>query len=40
MSSQVVKGYRAKKLMTPIWKELVKECGMRDDVIILPNGKL
>lgn len=40
LSSQVVKGNKAKRLMTPIWHELVKECQIRDDIMILPKAKL
>lgn len=40
LANQVVKGGKAKKLMTPVWKELIKECKIRDDIMILPASKL
>ncbi len=40
LSAQVVRGGKARALMTPVWLELIKECQLRDDVMIIPSAKL
>jgi hypothetical protein len=36
----VVTGRKAKSMQSAVWKELIKEAGLKDNVMILPPAKL